>query len=211
MSEVPKNNHNDSKVSNYVPTAQGSNIVSGKGIQGNIFIGTQNNIYQQAPLLPSTDTPIQRKRDLKTLILLLEQIEVEKLDYFLEQAEFGKIHQQMLCFWEDFKAVIMASNFYVYNQELKFLILEFYNSWKSSLSYGQHFDLLHSNFYIMTPPKFMNDEIQKEWKIDYSNYQKAVKQTQQNFKKLLVFIKINYLEVDLAETNKVASDKYKIL
>lgn len=81
----------------------------------------------------------ERLRDVVTLTRLLRTIHSPTFDTFIEYGKASYFLDRMLHFWEGFKAQVTASDFHLYDEELKTLVSELFAALGKSLNFGEYF------------------------------------------------------------------------
>lgn len=185
---------------------------NGKKQLAQLLKSSIKSIIETKPLKPSekrSETPEQRKRsiDISNLKWLLSAIHIPTYDIFIEEMPLMIIGD--ILHYKDFLVAIMeSSTFYIYDPQLFKLLSDFKTTMETSLSFHQHYspDGSQKNYrFYMPMDTFPNDKAEKDFKILTDTHFKLKKQ----FKELLLFIRQNYLEVDLEETSKNALEIYK--
>lgn len=169
-------------------------------------------IIEKSPLRPhekKTITPEQRKRkiDVTNLKLALNTIHIPTFDNFTEELP-DIIIARIFYFKDCFNIVTDSNTFHIYDQELLNKLLKFKETWNKSLSFAHNYgpDGFGKNYKFYIPLDiFPSPQAEK----DYGTIVKIRSELQKDFKELLIFVRNNYLEIDLEETSKTAFDAYK--
>lgn len=169
-------------------------------------------IIEKEPLKPDElkkITPEQRKReiDIKNLKLAFSAIHTPSFDHFIEEFP-TRIPQRIFFFRDCFTSIVDSSSFFIYDQELSNKINNLKTNWDISLSYGQHYNTEGASRYydFYTPMDlFPSEQAEK----DFNFLVKLRDDLFNNFKDLIVYIRQNFLEIDIDETNRNAFESYK--
>lgn len=169
-------------------------------------------IIEKDPLKPDElkkQTPEQKKReiDVKNLKLALSAFHTPTFDLFLEEFP-DRIPHRIFYFKDYFTSIIDDSSFYIYDSDLSEKLHRLKTNWNKSLSYGQHYCPNSSgkyyNFY--TPMDLFPSEQSEN---DYRLLIKLRDELYHNLKDLLEYVRHNYLEIDIDDTNNNAFESYK--
>lgn len=164
------------------------------------------------PLKPEEkrkETPQQKKRkiDVSNLIWIMNNIHIPTFDLFL--SEIPETIIRSIFFYKDrVESIINSSSFHIYDQQLFEYLREFEKCWQKSLSFYQHYgpDGPGKNYkFHIIMDEFQTEQSEK----DFYELVKIKQELEIKFKTLLNFIRNNYMEVDLEQTNKVAYNSYK--
>ncbi|MFC4632575.1 TIR domain-containing protein [Dokdonia ponticola] len=168
-------------------------------------------IIEQNPTKPSnklkrSKKEIQKERDLENLEWLLGQIHIPTVDDFI-LTHPETFRHKVLFFWEGFNSIMINSLFTIYDEKLKKLIESFHHAWGYSLSFGILYrSPMQSDNYIFG----VSDQFQPSADEDkaYILLKKNKKKLYKSFKDLMNYVKENYLEINLKETNLKAFNEY---
>jgi len=161
------------------------------------------------PSPDSGDDPgLRHSRDLATLRKMFENIYLPTFEYFFSTARTGHIRYDLLFYWEGFDSLLLSSDFHIYNRILAKKASDFHKAWRSSLSFGDYFISLpdSNSIFRLIPPEKSGDW--ETWNQHYLGFQAAVDSTERSFRDLIKFVKVNFAELDVDQTNQVAISSY---
>jgi len=147
-----------------------------------------------------SESNIKRNRDIDALRMIFSTINIPILDNFIFHAP-KSIDTRILHFYESFNGIYMSSSFHLYNSELSSIIDEFHNLWTKTLSYGDYYRG-DGNIHL-----FGINFNEKE-NIKYVELEEFFRLFILKKDELFLYIKNNYLEVDLNETSRLAKQEY---
>ncbi|MBW2936497.1 nucleotide-binding protein [Aureisphaera sp. CAU 1614] len=184
---------------------------SGKNQLSNILNQGITTILNQSPLKPSEklkETPEEKKRriDIMNLKWLLQSIHIPTFDEYFEEAP-DRILKKIFFYKEGLSSIIDSNSFHLYDKKLLKIIEEFRKNLDISLSFGQHYlPEPYSKYYKFQIPfdVFRNDKEEK----DFNYLVKIRTKLIENFKDLLSYVRNEYLEIDLSETDNLAHEAY---
>lgn len=170
-------------------------------------------ILEKSPRRPSelkTETPEQRKRkiDVSNLKWALGSIHIPTFDHFIEEIP-SKIYSRIFYYKEGFSSILDSNSFHIYDQTLQQLLKKVKVNWNQTLSYGQHYGPDGSGVYYnyhLPFDMFPSEQAEK----DFNKLARIREELDKDFRSLLLYIRNNYLEVDLEETSKNAFEGYKL-
>ena len=154
-------------------------------------------------------SPEARKRDIDIANLrwCLKYIHIPTLDYFLEEMP-SRIIKHIFFYQQGFREVVDSNSFHIYDEKLAALIDELNKNWSISLAYGHQYDPDNlGNYYKYYTPMdtFPSDKSQEE----YNFLLKVREDFIEVFKSFLLYIRSEYLEIDLDKTSKKALENYQ--
>tara|TARA_R110002050_G_scaffold71771_2_gene154347 strand:+ start:5541 stop:6572 length:1032 start_codon:yes stop_codon:yes gene_type:complete len=188
------------------------NDKSGKSQLSQVLKSALGTIIEQKPLKRADAkklSPEVKKRniDLVNLKWCLKYVHIPTLDYFLEEMP-SRIIKQIFFYQQGFREVVESNSFHIYEEKLLSLITELNKNWSISLAYGHQYDAdRFGNYYKYYTPMdtFQNNKSQEEY-----NYLLKVREDFIDvFKSFLLYIRSEYLEVDLDKTSKMALENYQ--
>lgn len=169
-------------------------------------------IIEKEPLKPDElrkVSPEQRKRevDIKSLKRALSAIHTPTFDHFIEEFP-TRIPQKIFYYKDCFTSIVESNSFFIYDQELSTKINKLKADWNLSLSFGQHYNTESSSRYysFYTPMDLFPS---KQAEKDFNFLVDLRDEIFNNFKELIVYIRHNFLEIDIEETNRIALESYK--
>lgn len=153
-------------------------------------------------------TPEKRKRlrDVDALREVLSTISLPTMDYFLDRVQIGQIPHAIFYYWEGFRDIVTSTLFHVYDEKADKLLKDFCSAWDVCLSFGEFFmpSASGESYIFHKPGDIMTSNQEKAW----SKLQAGAIQAQETFKLLISYIRKEYLEIDLKETNVTARTAY---
>ena len=184
---------------------------SGKNQLSNVLKDAIASIIEQNPLKPYeklNETPEQKKRrlDITNLKWFLQSIHIPTFDAFIEDMP-DRILKKIFFFKEGLNATMESNAFHLYDKKLVKLIKNFKSTLDISLSFGQHYlPEPYSKYYKFQIPfdVFRTEEEEKDFYYLVKIRVKLIK----NFKDLLDYIRTEYLEIEINETDALAHEFY---
>jgi hypothetical protein len=150
----------------------------------------------------------KRKRDIENILWIIGTIHFPTLDDHIDNLP-RRIRDQAFHFWESYKGVINSSLFYLYDEELKNILIGLYHAWDTSLSFGERYQATSSginNTYIFSNP--MDAPLDESQEKDWNIIEQAAKNIYAQKNKLLSHLRDNYIEVDINDCNQCAWNDY---
>jgi hypothetical protein len=145
---------------------------------------------------------IKRKADIKQITSVMCTIHLPTLDELCTEAPH-RIHNKAFILCEHFESIINTSLFHLYDQNLNTFIQQIHSELNNILSHGEYYHATPSGrTYVFTNPGDMPlpKSKQKVWdSIDTSRKQLFLVYTS-----LVKYLREQYLEVDIIETNQKA-------
>lgn len=182
---------------------------NGKGALKNLLKNALNEIITQKPPKPNDENLsleiIKRKRDVRNLKKIMETINIDVFDSFFEEYPY-KILKSIFYFLDEFKVLFSSSSFHVYDNELSHLLNDFGKSWIAS---GNHYkfylpDDSDEGYYRFFEQEGVQNVVKNN--VKYSELEDLSIKLRTQFKKLLNYIRNNYIEIDLEQTSQTAKD-----
>ena len=186
---------------------------SGKKQLSNILVKAIKGILDGNPLRPydkSRDTEENRKRriDINNLEWCLGYLNIKTFDYFLREIPTVIIGD--IFFYKDsFCSIVESNSFHIYDEELMNLVLLFKSNWDESLSYHQHYHeygIRKQNYKFYLPMDVFPNKSAEQ---DFKHITEVAIELESDFKRLLDYIRNNYLEIDLDKTSQLALKRFR--
>ncbi len=169
------------------------------------------SIIKKNPPKPSdfktkSEKDIKREKDIANLRILMSCIHIPTFDLFTADLP-DRILERIFFFWYSFEGIYDSNTFHIYDKALNDRLRQLRASWGNCLSYGH---LFHSTgnskyFSLYLPMDVFTDSKSEE------SFNELVNETQklrEIFKELIIYIRDNYLEVDLNELSDKAIQSY---
>ncbi|MFA6273964.1 MAG: hypothetical protein WC662_02280 [Candidatus Paceibacterota bacterium] len=170
-------------------------------------------IIKAEPLKPNelknlSPAEIKHKKNIENLRKLLNFIHVPTIDLFMEDIP-STVIKEIFYYQEGYREYIESNSFHIYDKKLLKLLTDINNNWQILLSFGKHYDSerIGNNykFHIPYHDKPGHAEAQSNY-----NYLLTVRlELERNFKALFKLIRLEYLEIDLDKTSKMALEIYE--
>jgi hypothetical protein len=156
------------------------------------------------PSLP-TRTELQRQRDIQMLGHILRPIDWPTIDEHVSEIP-RVIVGRIIHFWEGFHAVVKGSLFHLYDPVLKREVLKLYDSWDTTVRYGEHYDDLSNGNHIFRRPvnRPLTSVEERDWKI----IEQAAVQLRESKAALLHHLREHYPEIDVPKLSQEAWREY---
>lgn len=171
------------------------------------------SIIKTSPLKPheeksASPTEIKRKKDIENLRKLLNYIHIPTFDLFLEDIP-STIIEEIFYYHDNYRNLIESNSFHIYDKKLLKILTALNSNWTILLSYPKHYDSEKNGpnykFYMPLHDGHGHYEAQS----DYNYLLKIRLEFQKNFKALVKLIRLEYLEIDLDKTSKLALEFYE--
>lgn len=188
------------------------NDKSGKSTLSKTLKVAIKTIIEKSPLKPSqlkNETPQEKKRrlDVENLRWIMESIHIPTFDLFMHEFPDILIHK-IFHFELSFISIFESSSFHLYDQELLKLLENYKLHWGNSLSYdSRYFPVSETKVYAFTSTAVNGEKI-KGADSDYKVLIGIAAELKKSFSDLLKYIRENYLEIDLKQTNEIAFNNY---
>lgn len=169
------------------------------------------DIIDKSPLKPDekTKTPpdeLKRKRDVHNITRALEIIHIPSIDQFIEELPttiIGRIYY----FRDVYNSIVSGNTFHLFDTELHKTFIKLNEHWHNTLAYSHHYNPGRTNNYIFYMPLDMFPSEQAE--SDYNRICIERDSMQTIFKELILYIRTNYLEIEINSLSDKAGINYK--
>jgi len=146
-------------------------------------------------------------RDVVTLNRLFRTIHTPTFDTFIEYGKTSYVLDRMLHFWEGFRAQVTASEFHLYDEELKTLVSEFFTVLGKSLSFGEYFTPTNNpNLYKFN--SLLDIFRSKDFREVHDEFNQAIWNSEAKFRALLSAVRRKFPEIDIDDSNLAAWNEY---
>ncbi len=147
-------------------------------------------------------------KDKKTISNILKSINTDALDQAIERGLFSQFYDPVLHYYYGVEGIAKSSSFNIYNKNLKASFNNFYNTFVAFVSHGQHFrETANRNIHrFIKAREVLNWEMRDEYE---SNYLSDVRAFSIAYITFMTYIKDNYPDINLEETNRIAFEDYK--
>ncbi len=168
-------------------------------------------IVEKSPLKPheiKIINPEEKKRnlDIENINWILSSIHIPTFDNFLNEAPELLVYD-FLHYFEGFNAIFKSNNFYLYDKVLFEMLKNIHSRLDKSFSYGHHYTYLtnakKSKFTFPYDSKGYSDAMS-----DFKSLMDNIDNLKIDFKNLIYYVRENYLEIDLTETNKKSYEDF---
>jgi len=170
-----------------------------------------DTIIKKNPVKPSDnktkgENEIKREKDIINLKILISCIHIPTFDLFVNELP-NRVLGRIFFFWYSFQGNYDSNTFHIYDKILREKIKNFRNSWEKTLSFGHLFKSSSNekDFVLHLPLDVFTDERTER---DFEELSKETLRLQKIFKDLIVFIRDNYLEVDVNDLSEQAIRYY---
>ena len=143
-----------------------------------------------------------KRRDLRLLTDLLQTIHTPSLDKYIQEGHLDGYYDINGFFWIGFEAIVCSSNFRFYDKKLEQLVNELWEVWRRAE---------YISGLVVHPTGHPGQYRPKEHRFWDAEYEKKLNEMRRAFKELpgklnafLDYVHANYVEIDLAQTNKAA-------
>jgi hypothetical protein len=155
----------------------------------------------------SRDVPeLRHRRDLRTLRKVFNQIHTHALDEFFRTARMKWYDDTTFSFCESFSALVEASDFHIYDTALAKRIEDFYVAWNHSLNFTEFLVPYHNRagYRFMETCEGYDEQHAAVLETALSDFRSAIDAMEQAYKDFISYVRENYVELDIDETNRVA-------
>ena len=125
------------------------------------------------------------------------------MDNFFDRAKVDMTPGNVFHFYEVFHALVNASRFHLYDKNLYEMTRDFDKSWQTALSFGAWFKSVPVDAF-----RFNTDYTTDEGEKAYAAFHKTMDDLEFDFRLLCFYVRENYPELDLDETDKAAWREY---
>lgn len=175
------------------------------------FKAAIETIINKKPLKPSekeikSEKIIRRGKDIANLKILMSCIHIETFDLFAEELP-DRVIGKIFYFWYSFQGNYESNTFHIYDKELSSKLSSFKDSWGKTLSFGHLFHSSSSDdvFSLHLPMDVFTDE---KTEVSFNELSNEAMLLRGYFKDLIIYIRENYLEVDVNELSQKAKQNY---
>ncbi|WP_429072949.1 hypothetical protein [Aeromonas veronii] len=169
-----------------------------------IFLRKQRREDSSKTKMPST----QDLKDKATVKLILESFNTHVLDESINMGHYSQFYGPVLHYFYGVEGLAKSSSFIVYDQQLLTLFSAFHQSFSAFCSHSLYFRQTNNpDLHRFIKPHELGD-----WKKceEYeNNYLSDVNQFEQDYHNLIDYIKNNYPDINLNETNNVSMADYR--
>lgn len=197
------------KITSYTMTSKADkNGKSDLTIKLNTAIETiiNKNPAKPTDIKTKNESDIKREKDIANLKILMSCIHIPTFDLFANELP-DRILERIFFFWYSFQGNYESNTFHIYDKQLREKTKNLWTSWEKSLSYGNLFRPSNNGkYYILyLPMDIFTDEKTEKY---YNELTKDTFKLREIFKDLIIFIRDNYLEIDLNELSDKAIQNY---
>jgi hypothetical protein len=168
-------------------------------------------IIKKNPAKPSEikakgEKEIKREKDIANLKILMSCIHIPTFDLFATELP-DRIVERIFFFWYSFEGNYDSNTFHIYDKTLSEKLKDFRISWGNSLSYGHLFHISGNTkyYHLYLPMDVFTEEKSEE---SFNELTKETLKLREIFKELIIYIRENYLELDLNELSDKAIQNY---
>ncbi len=142
----------------------------------------------------------KRSRDSIQVTNLLSTLHLPTLEDHIEQLP-RVISDNIFFHWEDFKGIIENYLFHIYDPVLLKSLKRFHKHFQATLQYGFNYHPVGNRSIFSNPMDAPLDEAQEE---SWQAIAKSAGLMKKELNKILVYVRENFVEIDISETNKIA-------
>jgi hypothetical protein len=166
-------------------------------------------IISQNPSRPSLfdAASTQRSRDLQTMESLFHSIHWPVVEAHLRSAP-RMVSDPILIFWDFFRGVRESPTFHLYDKKLLRLVDDFRNHWHETIKFSHRYESKRrSNGYVF---KFSGvEKIREQEERDFGYIEGELLKLETSMRRLLDYLKHNYIELDLKALSDAAWREYQ--
>lgn len=156
---------------------------------------------------PAGESPEKRK-DKETITGLLQEIHTPTFDDFIHYGKLHFLYGDVIHYWEGFSARMAASNFHLYDEQLRDIVFALHASWGRCFIYSQYF----SDTNNIKIQKFNGRHAvyqDEEAKRAHEGFAEAINQTDKNIRNLIALVRKVFPDIDIDATNTAALNDYR--
>jgi len=168
-------------------------------------------IIKKNPLKPNeirgrSEQELKKEKDIANLKILMSCIHIQTLDLFISELPH-KLIGGIFFFWHSFQGNYDSNTFHIYDSVLNEKLFNFRNSWENTLNFENLFRPLPNgkDFIFHMPFDVFQDE---QTESGYNELRGEGIRLGRFFKELIIYIRENYLEVELNELSEQAKKQY---
>lgn len=153
-----------------------------------------------------TPEQTRRKRDIRNLRWLLENVHWPTLEQHMQEAP-KVMHGNVLFFFEGFNGVRKAQLFHIFDDELLTRIDAIHRAWAKTTSFGTRYEPVRGgDHYIFSVPpnRAWTEQEEKAWQAIES----GIRDLYKAIREFMAYIRSSYLEIDIDELNELSWKRY---
>ena len=153
--------------------------------------------------MKANNVNLKRQRDLETLRKIFESINIIKLDnFFYTTQTLDWFDGEIFFFATEFVKLMKSSDFHIYDKTLAEKVDKFSASWQDTLNFDGFFEPMPNNNSYRFIAGYKGEAA-------HSRYHKAIESAESTFVDLIKYVKENYIELDIDQTNKLSLSSYE--
>ncbi|WP_322979257.1 hypothetical protein [Pseudomonas sp. C11] len=156
---------------------------------------------------PAGESP-EAKKDRETMLKLLNSVHTPTFDNFIYYGRLHFIDNSIFHFWEGLNGKINASNFHIYDDDLRVATLGLHANWGKSLSFGKYFINTNNGHFHKFDSRDDNYRDQ-EAKAAHDAFSEAINEADQYLRSLLALVREKFPDIDIETTNSIALADYR--
>ncbi|WGQ34064.1 hypothetical protein QEZ63_09135 [Alcaligenes faecalis] len=156
---------------------------------------------------PAGESP-ETKKDRETIFKLLSEVHTHTFDSFIHYGRLYLIDDSIFHFWEGINGNVNASNFHLYDEDLRAATLGLHAALKKSLSFGRYFVDTHNGRFHKFDSRH---DIYRdpEAKFAHDAFSEAIYEVDQYLRSVLAIVRKKFPEIDIETTNSIALADYR--
>lgn len=156
---------------------------------------------------PAGESP-EAKKDRETIFKLLSEVHTHTFDNFIYYGRLHCIDDSIFHFWEGLNGKINASNFHLYDEDLRAATLGLHAAWGKSLSFGKYFiDTNNGRLHKFDSRHDIYRD--QEAKAAHDAFSEAINEADQYLRSLLALVRNKFPDIDIETTNSNALADYR--
>lgn len=148
----------------------------------------------------------KRERDVQNIEWIISCIHIPTFDIYIDDMPLNMV-RDITFYYDWFSSIKLSSSFHIYDQKFNEIFQEFSSLWEKTMSFYRHYYLSDSKNYYRFDiqfDEFKNDQQEN----DYIDLSETILKLKSAFKRLLQFIRNNYIEINLDMTSRKAFDEH---
>ena len=156
---------------------------------------------------PAGESP-EAKKDRETVLRLLNEVHTPTFDNFIYYGRLHFIDDSIFHFWEGLNGKVNASNFHLYDKDLRAATLGLHAAWGKSLSFGKYF-IVTNNGRLHKFDSRHDIYRDQEAKAAHDAFSEAINEADQYLRSLLTLVREKFPDIDIEATNAIALADYR--
>ncbi len=142
------------------------------------------------------------------MLKLLNEVHTPTFDNFIYYGHLHFIDDSIFHFWEGLNGKVNASDFHIYDEDLRTATLGLHVAWGKSLSFDKYF--INTNNGRLQKFDSRHDIYRdQEAKAAHDAFSEAINEADQYLRSLLALVREKFPDIDIETTNSIALADYR--